>query len=179
MKNQLQYLVISVIGKDELGAINELSALAATSSCNIKESRVASFGTEFGFIMLISGSWDTIAKFENALPSLAKRKDWQIAFRRSSVQEYEEKLLPYTVQVVALDSVGLIEQISGFFYAQGIRIRELYTTTYPASHTGTSMFSLTMSINVPATIQISELRERFILFCDDLNLDAIVEPDKL
>jgi glycine cleavage system transcriptional repressor len=40
------------------------------------------------------------------------------------------------------------------------------------------MFSLTMSVNIPAATQISDLRERFILFCDDLNLDAIIEPEK-
>jgi glycine cleavage system transcriptional repressor len=40
------------------------------------------------------------------------------------------------------------------------------------------MFSLHVTINVPADISISAIRGDFIDFCDRLNLDAIMEPVK-
>jgi len=33
-------------------------------------------------------------------------------------------------------------------------------------------------VNIPARVHIATLRENFMLFCDDRNLDAIVEPYK-
>jgi glycine cleavage system transcriptional repressor len=35
-----------------------------------------------------------------------------------------------------------------------------------------------MMINVPASLHISALREEFMEFCDQLNIDAIIEPVK-
>jgi glycine cleavage system transcriptional repressor len=40
------------------------------------------------------------------------------------------------------------------------------------------MFSVQMSINIPANVHISGLREEFMEFCDQLNVDAIMEPVK-
>lgn len=173
-----QSLAISILGKDEAGATHEIAKLATHCSCTIKESRMTTLGQEFGLLLLVCGSWDAIAKFENGLPMLSKRHEWHVAARRTNPTIWGDKLLPYTVQVIALDNIGLIQQITGFFADQQISIREMFSTTYPASHTGTLMFSLTMSVNIPSSVQLSDLRERFILFCDDLNLDAIIEPEK-
>jgi glycine cleavage system transcriptional repressor len=176
--NSHQYLALSIMGRNTVGIVSEVTKAAAESGCGVKESRMATLGDEFGLLLLLGGNWDAIAMFESNLPQLQKRNDWQIISKRTQLAEYHGQLLPYTVQVVALDNIGLIQQISGFFSEQGINIYELFTTTYAASQTGTPMFSLTMSVNIPATTQISDLRERFILFCDDLNLDAIIEPEK-
>ena len=60
----------------------------------------------------------------------------------------------------------------------GIEIGEVTTRSYPAAHTGTPMFSVQMFVNIPASLHISRLREEFMDFCDQLNLDAIIEPVK-
>jgi glycine cleavage system transcriptional repressor len=36
-----------------------------------------------------------------------------------------------------------------------------------------------MSVDIPANTQISALREEFMEFCDQLNLDAVIEPVKM
>jgi glycine cleavage system transcriptional repressor len=46
------------------------------------------------------------------------------------------------------------------------------------AHTGTPMFSVHLTVEIPATLQISALREEFMEFCDQLNLDAVIEPVK-
>lgn len=38
------------------------------------------------------------------------------------------------------------------------------------------MFNLTMTINLPADTHLATLREDFMVFCDDRNLDAMIEP---
>ncbi|MEJ2397928.1 MAG: glycine cleavage system protein R, partial [Gammaproteobacteria bacterium] len=48
-----------------------------------------------------------------------------------------------------------------------------------AAHTGSPMFTLSMTVEIPAATHISSLREQFMEFCDQLNLDAIMEPVKI
>jgi len=86
--------------------------------------------------------------------------------------------LSYRVEVVAIDHPGIVYQIASFFSAREINIRELVTNSYSAPHTGTPMFSLDMIIDVPAPVRIASLREDFLEFCDDLNMDALLEPAK-
>jgi glycine cleavage system transcriptional repressor len=40
------------------------------------------------------------------------------------------------------------------------------------------MFALSMTVNIPVRVHIATLRENFMIFCDDRNLDAIIEPYK-
>jgi glycine cleavage system transcriptional repressor len=40
------------------------------------------------------------------------------------------------------------------------------------------MCAVNITIGVPANIHIAMLREEFMDFCDDLNLDAMMEPVK-
>ena len=82
------------------------------------------------------------------------------------------------MEVVAIDHPGIVYQIASFFSAREINIHELNTNRYAAAHTGTSMFSMAMIVDIPAEVRISALREDFLDFCDDLNMDAIIEPLK-
>ncbi len=41
------------------------------------------------------------------------------------------------------------------------------------------MFSVHMNVEIPAKTQISTLREEFMDFCDQMNLDAVIEPVKV
>ena len=69
---------------------------------------------------------------------------------------------------------------AGFDARQGgIDIAELNTRSYAAAHTGAPMFAVQMIVNVPTRIHLSSLREEFLELCDNLNLDAILEPVKM
>jgi glycine cleavage system transcriptional repressor len=40
------------------------------------------------------------------------------------------------------------------------------------------MFSVHMSVGIPADIHIAALRDEFMDYCDTFNLDAVIEPIK-
>jgi len=69
-----------------------------------------------------------------------------------------------------------VHGIAEFFSTREINIEDLSTWTYAAAHTGTPMFSMNMTISVPASVNIGRLRDEFTRFCDELNLDATLEP---
>jgi len=82
------------------------------------------------------------------------------------------------VQGIAQDQPTHIENVTAFFAERGLIILDLYSTSYTAQSTGTEMLTLNLTIQVPADDSIAELREEFMIFCDELNLDAILEAER-
>ena len=173
------YLVLTAVGNDHPGIVDRLSMAIVENGCNIMDSRMTVLGGEFAVLLLIAGKWNALAKLENALNGIKEELDLFIQTKRTEMSSQpDKKLLAYRVEVVAIDHPGIVYQIASFFSAREINIRELVTSSYSAPHTGTPMFSLDMILDVPAHIRIANLREDFLEFCDDLNMDAILEPSK-
>jgi glycine cleavage system transcriptional repressor len=170
------YLAITASGDDKVGIVDQLSGRIADSGCNIEESRMAVLGGKFALIMLVSGPWHALSKLEGQMASLGQQLGLTIIHERTRKRERTEPAIPYTVEVVAMDHPGIVRSLSAFFSRNGINIEELQTSTYPAPHTGTPMFSVVMTVGIQAKVHIQTLRSDFLDYCDDLNLDATFEP---
>jgi glycine cleavage system transcriptional repressor len=176
--NVKNYLVISAVGQDRPGLVDELSQTIYGCGCSIVDSRMAVLGGEFAMILMLGGNWNEIAKLEQALPPLEKRLGMTIVAKRTSERKTERNLLPYAVEVVSIDHPGIVHNLASFFSSRRINIEELGTNSYAAAHTGTPMFSVHMVVEIPSDIHIASLRDEFMEFCDNLNLDAVIEPIK-
>jgi glycine cleavage system transcriptional repressor len=135
-------------------------------------------GDRFAMMVLLGGAWDAIAKIENMLPRLAQDLDITITSQRASSRQPAHNLMPYAVEVIAVEQIGIVHQIAQFFSRRDINIEDMYSGNYAAAHTGTPMFSLHMTISIPTNISIAGMRSDFMDFCDQHNLDAIMEPVK-
>ncbi len=176
MSSANKYLVISAVGEDRPGIVNELSRAILDGGCNIEDSRMTVLGGEFALILMISGSWNAIGKVEATASALGKKLNLAVMARPTDERLPRPGMVPYTVDVVSIDHPGIVHKVAEFFSARGINIEDLSTWTYPAAHTGTPMFSLNMTVSMPATLHIGRLRDEFIDFCDELNVDATLEP---
>jgi glycine cleavage system transcriptional repressor len=172
------FLVITSLGSDRPGIVKDLSKFIVDHECNIEDSRMNVLGGEFAIMLLVSGKWNNIAKLESQLPTLQKQLDMTIVSKRTDIRKGAKNLLPYAIDVISMDHPGIVNNLADFFSSRNINIEEVNTSSYAAAHTGTPMFSVHMKIEIPSSIQISELRETFMDFCDRLNLDAVLEPLK-
>ncbi len=173
-----QLLVISAIGGDPNAVVQELTRTILDCGGNIKESRMTALGSDFGMLLLVAGNWHTISRLERDLDRFADHNGLTMQFRRTESRHFNKEQLPYAVDVVGLDQPGIVHSLSGFFATRQVEIDELSARSYTATQTETAMFSVQMYINIPASIHISALREEFMEFCDQLNVDAIMEPVK-
>lgn len=171
-----EFLVVSALGTDQPGIINKLSKVASEHGCNIQDTRMTVLGGEFALLMLISGELPQIEGLERDLPSTANQLGLTTQLKRTKPRTNLASARPYEAQVVALDNPGIVHEIARFFSDHAINIEEMQTSTYAAPHTGTPMFSLCMTVNIPSSTKIKPLKEEFIHFCDDRNLDATIEP---
>lgn len=175
-KNNL--LVISALGKDRPGIVDQLSKVIFELDCSIADSRMTVLGGEFAILLLIEGPWNKLARLEDQVDELQGRLGLTIVAKRTEERHAEANLLPYGVDVVAMDHPGIVYNLASFFSQRGINIEDMTTASYAAAHTGTPMFSVHMSVGIPSKIHIAALRDEFMDFCDAMNLDAVLEPIK-
>ena len=171
-------LVICALGDDHPGIVESLSKSILDNDCNIEDSRMSVLGGVFAVIVLVTGNWNNLAKLETTLGTLERDKKMRIITRRTEPRGPAKPCLPYSVDVVALDHPGIVHHLAAFFSERQINIQELLTNTYSAAHTATPMFSVHITIEVPAQQHIAALREEFLDLCDELNLDGVMEPVK-
>ena len=168
--------VVTTIGRDRPGLVNDLAKLAHDLKLSIEDSRMTVLGGEFAVLMSVSGGGLALSRLEEKLAQLAEANGLAYQFRRTSDREGVEGCLPYTVSVTAMDHPGIVYAVASFFSSRSINIHNLDTVTERAPHTGTPLFSMVMEIEVPPTVRIAELRDAFFYFCDDRDLDAEFRP---
>ena len=146
---------------------------------NIEESRMTTLGAEFATLMLVSGNWHTLDKLERDLQKLGKDDDLTVTVRRTDARPTKDDRMPYAVDVVSLDTPGIVFSLASFFASRNIEIADVATRRYAAAHTGAPMFAVQMAVNIPSSVNLAQLRDEFLELCDRLNLDAILEPVKI
>ena len=173
-----QLIVISAVGTDRTGVVQDLTKVILACGGNIEESRMTTLGQEFAMLLLVSGNWHTLSRLEQGLDKLCKNGDLSVSIKKTDEKPVEEDRMPYAVDVVALDQQGIVFNLANFFATRDIEIADVATRCYAAAHTGAPMFAVQMAVNVPASIHVSQLRDEFFELSDRLNLDAIIEPVK-
>jgi len=172
-------LVITVAGEDNPDLIEELTRAIKECKCHILESRMTELGTEFAAHLLVDGNWNHIVKLENALEVLGTRNRLKIiTLRTKENPPVEENVIPYGVDIFASDQIDNIHGLTAFFTSRGIKILDFSTSRYPAPYSSAPLFIARMIVKIPVGLRIVSLRDEFLEFCDQQNLDAILEPVK-
>ena len=173
-----QLIVISAVGTDRTGVVQDITKDILECGGNIEESRMTTLGSEFAMLMLVSGNWHTLSKLEQKLEKLTGDGNLSVSVRKTSEQASKEDRMPYAVDVVSLDQQGIVYNLANFFAARDVEIAEVATRHYSAAHTGAPMFEVQMAVNIPASLHVAGFKDEFHDFCDELNLDAMLEPVK-
>ena len=174
-------LVITVLGKNQPDLIIELTRTIKEAKCTVVESRMTELGLQFAGHLMVEGNWNHIARLENALETLASRYELRIQSMRAEETETESSEdpgLPYAIDIFATDQINNINDLSEFLASRGVSILDISSSRYPAPFTQAPLFLAHMIVRIPVGMRIVSLRDEFLDFCDQMNLDAILEPVK-
>ncbi len=158
--------------------MQDISKVILSCGGNIEESRMTTLGSEFAVLMLVSGNWHTLDRLERGLDKIRGDDNLTFAIRPTGERPTRDDLMPYVVDVISLDQQGIVFNLANFFAARKIEIADVATRRYAAAHTGSPMFAVQASVNVPSNVNLAQLREEFADLCDRMNLDGILEPVK-
>lgn len=171
-------LAITVLGKRQSYFIEPILSSVSRCQCSISEIRSTDLAESTAAYLLIEGNWNHIAKLENLLETLQKQLKIQIHKARQDKSGAPKSGLPYTLEAMSLDQNDVILSIVTFLAERNIAIEEIKGYRYPAPYIQTPVFSTQFIIIIPSEQRLLQLREDFLEFCDQLNLDAILEPIK-
>jgi glycine cleavage system transcriptional repressor len=172
------FLLTSAIAAGETALLTLLTKRVVDAGCNLIEARVAMLGKEVSVQLLTGGTWDALAKFETAMARVQREDNVVVTLKRTGARTLAGNTLPYAIEVIAADRLGVLHQLADFFGRRSISVDTLASSRYKAAQTGAEMFSATLTIGIPVSMHIAGLRDDFLEFCDSLNLDAILEPIK-
>ncbi len=172
------HLVLAFLGADRLGLLEQVARAVMETGCNLEDSRMSVLMGICSISMAVSGNWKTLGKLEKQLPRLEVETGLSLILRRGQPEEGAPPTMAYSVDVVALDQVGILHALTEFFTSHQVNIRDLHTRVFKAQQTGARMFSANIVIDIPAEQHLATLRGDFMDFCDELNLDGVLDPIK-
>ena len=155
------FVVVSGVGTDRPGIVEDLSGWVLEAGGNIEESRMALLGGEFAALILVSGPAGLEKKLEDSRDAFAARKQLTL-FTKSVSPSPPTPSLPlirYSLRAVTLDHAGIVHQVAQLLRQQSVNIVSATTRIHPAPFTGAPVFQFHMEIDIPSSVPVPALRE--------------------
>lgn len=171
-------LAFSVLGNGKSDILAEILPAISGCVCNIVEIRFSQLDFANAAYLLIEGNWNEVARLETILENINKRPNLFINSLRVEETFEENDYVPYSLETICSDRTNLVQCITTFLMEHNIIINEISGSRYQTSYIDTPVFSTKFIIFIPPGLRLLSLREEFLDFCDQLNIDAILEPIK-
>lgn len=173
---------IIVIGAccPSLSLWNTLLGQAVQADLSVTHSDLRRRLNAFHFQFEVSGEWHQLAKFEGQLKAEQKKIQEGVVlhYHRALLKELETLYIPYYAEVTSIFNADLIVLLSQFFDAERILLQEMSMDRFVEGKTFVPLQTVRVKVWIPVDTHLPELRESFMLFCEQYNVDGIFEPDR-
>ena len=174
-----RYILLTAIGPDRPGLVDEVSAYLARNGLNIESSRMAVLGGEFAIITLVSAEGEAADRLLTDAATIAGETGLQV-FLKPTIAPDQRALaasVPYRLVAAGMDHQGIVHELSRELHRNHVNIESLQTRVEPAPVSGTPIFTMEASVAVPAAVKIRDLRRALLDIGDALNVDIEFEPE--
>jgi glycine cleavage system transcriptional repressor len=154
-----QHLVITAVGPDRVGLVEQISQFLLREGCNIEDSKMAVFCGEFTIILLVSGAAEGLARVAHSLESLTAQTGLVFFSKEPAARTPGPSALPCRLLASCLDHPGVVHQLSSVLSRLGVNIESLETKTAESAMSGTPIFGLDARLSVPARVNLHALRQ--------------------
>ena len=166
-----QYLVLTAMGADRTGSVSELTKLASECGCNILDSRMAIFGLEFTFIMLLNGDSKAINQIEAKIPATAAALELVTMMKRTSGYQSLNFTQHYQAEYAGIDQPGILKAMTAFFATRKIDISSLKSEIDPQ----TNNMSACISFALTESINIEDIESEFLQLCEQIAVQGCIK----
>ena len=173
------FFVLTAIGADRPGLVEEITAFLADRSINIniEDSRMAVLGGEFAIILLASGEESSIKKLEASISKVEKITGLVIQIKPTidPVQRKIKPSVPYRIIATSMDHPGIVHEITRILHEHLINIETLDTHITHAPISGVPIFNMRCNVNIPAKEKLAVIKTELKELGDNLNVDIEFE----
>lgn len=174
-------LLLMTLSQNQAPLLKEFTQIILQCGCTVEQMHTAMLGDGCAITVLLSGTWSVIAKMEAMLPSVEQRFGLRTLAKRiapSAEAPASAAPFPYSVQITAPNRPEVLHEVCAFFADQSLSVVDLRLESYVAQRTWARLLNITLVIDLPETTHLAALREQFMIYCEDRNLDAVLEPYK-
>jgi glycine cleavage system transcriptional repressor len=173
-----EYAVLSAIGADRVGIVDDLSLIVSEGGGNIEESKMAVLGGEFAVMMLVSMEKAALEALASSVESVERKLELKIGVKRTSEGSPEAagRGRPYSLETVSLDGRGIVHSVSAVLRKYGINIEDLETRTERAPLTGAPLFRMKANVVLGPSVSASSLRHELEELEAEQDLDIVLMP---
>ena len=165
-------LLLTFVGVDRPGIVQELSALVSAHEGNWLESKMSRMGGRFAGIALVELPDPLIEHFK---AEILQVRELSIYLEESGVQRTDADTLNYQLNIVGLDRPGILQEVATEMSQQSINVVDLETTVSAAPMSGDKMFFADAQILVPSDVDLADLHDRLDSVANELGIDILLE----
>ena len=168
-------LVLTVIGNDRPGIVNQLSDVARKFDANWAGSRMASLAGQFAGIVHFQ------VPDENAEPLAKAFRGLDSSGLHVHISMPDAAPVPGAQRIVRLELVGndrpgIVRDLSGSLARRGVSIEELHTEFVSAPMSADPLFKVNALLAVPAELSDAELKHELEALATEMMVDFELEP---
>jgi glycine cleavage system regulatory protein len=164
-------LIVSVIGPDRPGLIEQIASAIAAASGNWEGSRMLRLAGQFSGMVQVVIEEENLPGLDKALAELETSNLHIRILHAGAIETAAENGQAMTMEVVGQDRQGIVSSISGTLSQLGVNVIELATDCSGAPWSGERLFKTNARLIVPEDITADRLREAI----EEIALDLMVE----
>ena len=129
-------LLLTYVGEDRPGIVQELSALLSAHEGNWLESKMSRMGGRFAGIALVEISTPHV---EGLRSEITQIPGLSVYLEESGVPQTDSDTLAYQLNIVGLDRTGILQEVTTEMSRQSINVIDLENSVRAASTLGDKM----------------------------------------
>ena len=164
-------LVLTVIGDDRPGLVEQLATAISAHQGNWLESSMSNLSGKFAGIVCVSIADEQVAALEAALAALpGLRVRSEIALPATSPAGRRLKL-----SLVGHDRIGIVREVSQILARHAINVEDLSTHTASAPMSAGVLFHASAELTASATLDVRQLTGDLEQLSDELMVDITLD----
>ena len=157
----------------------DISQVIFENGYNLEDSSMTYLAGEFAILLLLSApagaDMDEVSENLSSECRRLERDKGITAYIRTvsgPVEEPGKKIQIKTIRVEGFDQTGIVYKVSRFLADSNINIRTLSSELKLSPQSGASLYDMTIKVEIPETLSLSELEDGLGRVGDQLNLDV-------
>ena len=167
-------LVLTLIGDDRPGLVEQLSDRILATGANWEESRMARLAGKFAGLLRVSVEPERADALAEALRTLDSGGLRVVVERSADSDAGESKVI--RLEVVGNDRPGIVRDISRVLARHQVNIEELETDVTSAPMSGEALFRARASLRVPPGVTLEKLRGVLEALAGEIMVDVALQP---
>jgi glycine cleavage system regulatory protein len=163
-----QHLILTVIGDDRPGLVEELATAIATHGGNWLEASMAQLSGKFAGIVEVAVPAAEAAELQATLSGL---KGLKVSAEVASSEKSAPATRRFTLNLVGHDRIGIVREVSQVLARHAVNVEELETRTSSAPMSAEILFHCEAELTAAPDFNVRELKAALETLSDDLMVD--------